>query len=66
MQESAGTYFVNMKNYYAIVENVPCWKCGQCGEAVFSTLVMEKIDELLARPEQIASKIFIVDYAAAA
>ena len=61
-------YPTNGKTYldYVIIENVPCYKCEQCGEIVFSASVMEKIDDMLEHLEKIASKIFIVDYAGAA
>ena len=49
-----------------IIENVPCYKCEQCGEVVYSATVMEKIEDLLEHLEKIASKIFIVDYSEAA
>ena len=49
-----------------IIENVPCYKCEQCGEIVYAASVMEKIDDLLEHLEKVASNIFIVDYAEAA
>lgn len=41
-------------------------KCEQCGEEFFTASVLEKIDDMLDRLEQIASKIFIMDYATSA
>ena len=41
-------------------------KCDQCGEEFFTASVLEKIEDILDRLEQIASKIFIMDYASAA
>ena len=49
-----------------IIENVPCYKCGQCGEVYYKASVLEKIDEILEKLEHIASKIFILDYNKAA
>lgn len=66
MKEATGTYFAQMKGCYVIIENVPCRKCEQCGEIVYSSAVMERIDEILDRLENVASKIFIMDYATAA
>ena len=48
------------------IENVPCLKCDQCGEVVYSASVMEKIDDILEKVQNIASKIFIMDYTKAA
>ena len=66
MVESKSTYFAQLENCYVIIENVPGMKCGQCGEVVYSASVMEKIDEILEKVKNIASKIFIMDYAKAA
>ena len=51
---------------YVIIENVPCRKCEVCGEEFFTSSVMEKVDEIITSLKNIASKIFIVDYKAAA
>ena len=66
MEQSTTTYFAHLKNCYVIIENVPCMKCDQCGEEFFTASVLEKIQDSLDRLEQIASKIFIMDYASAA
>ena len=66
MIEEKTTYFAQLENCYVIIENVPCYKCTQCGETVFSASVMEKIDDILDKVQNIASKIFIMDYAKAA
>jgi len=60
------SYFARLNGGYVIIENVPCYKCEQCGEVVYSATVMEKIEDLLEHLEKIASKIFIVDYSEAA
>ena len=66
MEKSTSTYFAQLNNCYVIIENVPCLKCNQCGEIVYSALVIEKIEEILDKIQNIASKIFILDYATAA
>lgn len=66
MKPSSTAYFAQLKNCYVIIENVPCMKCEQCGEEFFTAPVLEKIDDMLDRLEQIASKIFIMDYATSA
>ena len=66
MEESKNTYFAQLPNCYVIIENVPCYRCKQCGEVYYKTSVMEKIDDLLEKLEHIASKIFIMDYSQAA
>ena len=66
MVESRTAYFAQLDNCYVIIENVPCLKCTQCGEAVFSASVLEKIDDILDKVQVYASKIFIMDFSKAA
>ncbi len=66
MEKGTSTYFAELKDGYVIIENVPCFKCSQCGEVVYSVSVMEKIEDILETAQKIASKIFIMDYAKAA
>lgn len=66
MEPGTTTYFTQLKNCYVIIENVPCQKCVQCGEVVYSVSVLEKIDAILEKVENIASKILIMDFQEAA
>lgn len=66
MEETKNSYFAQLKDCYVIIENVPCYKCKQCGEVYYRASVLEKIDSLLEKIENIASKIFIMDYNQAA
>lgn len=66
MEESTNVYFATLSNCYVIIENVPCYKCPQCGEVFYKSSVIEKIDEIIDKLENITSKVFIVDYKEAA
>jgi len=66
MLEATTTYFSRLNSCYVIIENVPCLRCGQCGEEFFRSSVAKKIDDILDSIEKIASKIFILDYSTAA
>ncbi|WP_297964147.1 type II toxin-antitoxin system MqsA family antitoxin [uncultured Anaerovibrio sp.] len=66
MKPAKESYFAKLKNCYVIIENVPYYKCDQCGETVYSASVMERIDDILEQLENVASKIFILDYSSAA
>ncbi len=66
MIESKNAYFAQIDDGYVIIENVPCYRCTQCGEVVYSSSVMEKIDDILEKVKSVASKIFIMDYGNAA
>ena len=66
MEEAVNTYFAQLNNCYVIIENVPCLKCTQCGEVLYSVEILEKIDLLLEKAGSLASKILIMDYRRAA
>ncbi len=66
MIDSKEAYIAQFNGCYIIIENVPCKKCDQCGEVLFSSKVMEKIDDIISNVQNIASKIFIMDYNQAA
>lgn len=66
MESAVTSYFAQLDNCYVIIENVPCFRCNQCGETVFSASVLEKIDEILDKVKGIANKILITDYSIAA
>ena len=66
MTESFKPYFAKLKSGYLIVENVPCWKCAQCGEILFSMAVIGKIEKLIAAYEKISDKVSVIDYQKAA
>ena len=66
MKKSVNTYFARIGENYVIIENVPCMICSQCGEVVYSTVVLERIDCILNDIKVIASKVLIMDYEKAA
>lgn len=66
MVEDTSTYFATIEHGYVIIENVPCVRCTQCGEVLYSAETLEKIDAILDKVQNIASSIFIMDYRLAA
>lgn len=46
MEESKNTYFAQLRNSYVIIENVPCYRCKQCGKVYYKASVLEKIDDI--------------------
>ena len=66
MTPGTNTYFSQTPGgCYIIIENVPCMKCEQCGEVVYNTAVIEKVDEITEKIEAMASKVMIMDFSRA-
>jgi YgiT-type zinc finger domain-containing protein len=66
MKKDYGVYFAQFEKRYIIIENVPCFRCEQCGEVVYSTSVMGRIEQIINKVKVLASKIIIMDYSEAA
>ncbi len=62
MVDSTTTYFAELKNCMIIVKNVPCKKCSQCGEVLYSMEVAEQLEKIMKSTEALASELTIVDY----
>lgn len=62
MIQSTTTYTLTLENCILIIKNVPCMKCNQCGDELFNTDILEKIDQISAATEKLASEVSIIDY----
>lgn len=62
MTPSTATYFADLKNCMIIVKNVPCQRCDQCGEVLYSASVSEKLYTLVEKAEVLASELTILEY----
>lgn len=48
---------------FIIIKNVPALVCKQCGEVYFTDDVMQKLEAIIDRLENIIKEVAIVDYA---
>ena len=62
MIPSTTTYFTEFNNCMLIIKYVPCMKCEQCGEVVFSTSVRRKIEHIVANVKKLTSELTILEY----
>lgn len=65
LKPSTTDYIEKIDNFIVIIENIPCDKCSQCGEAYFSDKVAERIEDILDSVQQISSSltVTVIDYA---
>ncbi|MBQ9412769.1 MAG: YgiT-type zinc finger protein [Oscillospiraceae bacterium] len=49
-----------------IIRNIPCYKCGECDEIMYTGDVVERLERLTAKAVELAQELTIVDYAKAA
>lgn len=62
MLPSTTTYFTEFNSCMLIIKNVPCMKCEQCGEVVFSTSVHRKIEHIVANVKKLTSELTSLEY----
>jgi YgiT-type zinc finger domain-containing protein len=62
LKPSITTYTVNVDGSIIIIKNVPCEECLQCGEQYYSTEVVKRLEDIVARVRNSLSEIVVVDY----
>ena len=49
-----------------IIRNVPCYKCTECSEIIYTGDVMKHLEEIVAAAKNLMQEISIIDYTKAA
>ncbi|MCI5555184.1 MAG: type II toxin-antitoxin system MqsA family antitoxin [Ruminococcus sp.] len=60
------THVAELENCIVIIKHVPCLKCSQCGEVVYTGTTLRKIEEILDKCRAAMTEVAIVDYQPAA
>ena len=56
------THTVTLDKCVIIVKNVPSFVCKQCGEAYFSDNVMQNLEAIIDKLENLIKEVAIVEY----
>ncbi|MDD6915535.1 MAG: type II toxin-antitoxin system MqsA family antitoxin [Eubacteriales bacterium] len=64
LEKSTTEYVEKMDNFIVVIENIPCDKCVQCGEAYFSDEVFGKLERILNSIQTISGvlTVTVIDY----
>lgn len=62
MKDDFSTYVKELKSCMIIIKNVPCLKCEQCGETVYSDEVQEQLDKIINIMETNLTQVTVVNY----
>lgn len=49
-----------------IVRNVPCYKCTECNEIIYTGDVIQRLEQIAAQAKQFTQEFSIVDYSSVA
>jgi YgiT-type zinc finger domain-containing protein len=56
----------DLGNCLVIVRNVPCYKCRECNEIVYTADVVQHLEKIIAASKKLMQQISVVDYSSAA
>lgn len=45
-----------------IVRNVPCYKCSECSEVIYTADVVERLERIIGSAKELMQEISVVDY----
>ena len=62
MKPGHTTHMLELPNCIAVVKNVPCLVCEQCGEVAFESDVVEELDRIAAKLGDVMTEIAVVQY----
>ena len=56
------TDVTDLGNCLVIVRNVPCYKCVECNEIIYTGDVLKRLEEIVDNAKKVMQEISIVDY----
>ena len=60
------TSVTDLGNCLLIVRNVPCYKCEECSEIIYTGDVVKRLEQIIEQAKQFTQEISIVNYSSAA
>jgi len=59
------TNVTELRNCLLIVRNVPCFKCTECNEIIYTGDVIKRLEQITEQAKQLTQEISIVNYSVA-
>lgn len=56
------TDVTDLGNCLVIIRNVPCFKCKECSEVIYTGDVVKRLEEIVETAKRYMQEISIVDY----
>ena len=57
------TDVTDLGNCLIIVRNVPCYKCTECSEVIYTGDTVRTLEKIIAQVKNELSEIMVIDYA---
>lgn len=65
-EKGYSTSVTDLGNCLLIVRNVPCYKCMECNEVIYTGDVIKRLEQIIEQAKQFTQEISIVNYSSAA
>ena len=62
VQKSVTTRVTDLGGCLVIVRNVPCYKCEECSEIIYTGDVVQRLEELIETAQKAMQEISVIDY----
>ena len=62
MLQGTTTDFTDLGTCMVIIKNVPCQKCNQCGEVIYTGRVMQDVEQIIDSLKDSLMEVVITSY----
>ncbi|MBQ4042969.1 MAG: YgiT-type zinc finger protein [Clostridia bacterium] len=62
MQEGTTTFVADMDNCCIVVRHVPCLKCEECGEIVYTGVVAVNLEKIVKMVQNALAEVTVINY----
>ena len=65
-QQGLTTSVTDLGQCLIIIRNVPCYKCSECNEIIYSADVVQHLENIIEAAKKLMQEVSIIDYSQAA
>lgn len=65
-EKSFTTSVTDLGKCLIIVRNVPCYKCSECNEVIYTADVVQHLERIIEASKKLMQEVSIIDYRQAA
>ena len=64
LKDDTTAHFTNLDSCMIIIKKVPCQTCEQCGEVIYSGIVIRRLEQIVNALKNSLTEIAVVTYSA--
>ncbi|HJB00112.1 MAG TPA: YgiT-type zinc finger protein [Candidatus Mediterraneibacter merdavium] len=61
-EKGVTTSVTDLENCLVIVRNVPCYKCTECNEILYTGDVVQQLEKIIESSKKLMQEISVIDY----